>query len=166
MNIDDFKALLQRFTAAAEAGDGEALAACFTSDGVYHDYIYGDHRGRADIAHMLVDLFHRDAGPDYRWEMFDPVCNGDLGYAWSLSSFSSRIPEFAGKSVVIDGMSRFELRDGLISDYRESVNGGVAMAQLGVEPARIAKVLARWGRQMADQPTTQAFLARTKGSRI
>jgi ketosteroid isomerase-like protein len=166
MNIDDFKALLQRFTAAAEAGDGEALAACFTSDGVYHDYIYGDHRGRADIAHMLVDLFHRDAGPDYRWEMFDPVCNGDLGYAWSLSSFSSRIPEFAGKSVVIDGMSRFELRDGLISDYRESVNGGVAMAQLGVEPARIAKVLARWGRQMADQPTTQAFLARAKGSRI
>lgn len=166
MNIDDFKALLQRFTAAAEAGDGNALAACFTPDGVYHDYIYGDHAGRADIAHMLVDLFHRDAGPDYRWEMFDPVCNGDLGYAWSLSSFTSRIPEFAGKPVVIDGMSRFELRDGLISDYRESVNGGVAMVQLGVEPARIAKVLARWGRQMVDQPATQAFLARAKGSRI
>ena len=166
MTLDDFKALLQRFTAAAEAGDGEALAACFTPDGVYHDYIYGDHRGRADIAHMLVDLFHRDAGPDYRWEMFDPVCNGDLGYAWSLSSFTSRIPDFAGKSVVIDGMSRFELRDGLISDYRESVNGGVAMAQLGVEPARIAKVLARWGRQLQDQPATAAFLARAKGSRI
>ncbi len=166
MTNDDFKALLQRFTQAAEAGDGEALSACFTPDGVYHDYIYGDHRGHADMAHMLVDLFHRDAGPDYRWEMFDPVCNGDLGYAWSLSSFTSRIPEFAGKSVVIDGMSRFELRDGLISDYRESVNGGVAMAQLGVEPARIAKVLARWGRQMVDQPTTQAFLARAKGSRI
>ena len=165
MNPTEFQALLQRFTRAAEAGDGEALAACFTPDGVYHDYIYGDHRGRADIAHMLVDLFHRDAGPDYRWEMFDPVCNGDLGYAWSLSSFTSRIPEFAGKSVVIDGMSRFELRDGLIHDYRESVNGGVAMAQLGVEPARIAKVLARWGRQMVDQPATQAFLARAKGSR-
>lgn len=165
MTPDEFKALLQRFTAAAEAGDGDALAACFTPDGVYHDYIYGDHRGRADIAHMLRDLFHRDAGPDYRWEMFDPVCNGDLGYAWSLSSFTSRVPEFAGQSVVIDGMSRFELRDGLISDYRESVNGGVAMAQLGVEPARIAKVLARWGRQMHDQPTTQAFLARAKGSR-
>ena len=165
MTTDDFRALLQRFTRAAEAADGEALAACFTPDGTYHDYIYGDHRGRADIAHMLVDLFHRDAGPDYRWEMFDPVCNGDLGYAWSLSSFTSRIPEFAGKAVVIDGMSRFELRDGLISDYRESVNGGVAMAQLGVEPARIAKVLARWGRQMVDQPSTQAFLARAKGSR-
>ncbi|MDO9285998.1 MAG: nuclear transport factor 2 family protein [Aquabacterium sp.] len=166
MSNDEFKALLQRFTAAAEAGDGDALAACFTPDGVYHDYIYGDHRGRADIAHMLRDLFHRDAGPDYRWEMFDAVCNGDLGYAWSLSSFTSRVPEFAGRSVVIDGMSRFELRDGLISDYRESVNGGVAMAQLGVAPERIAKVLARWGRQMMDLPTTQAFLARAKGTRI
>ena len=166
MNTDDFKALLQRFTTAAEAGDGNAMAACFTPDGVYHDYIYGDHRGRADIAHMLVDLFHRDAGPDYRWEMFDAVCDGDLGYAWSLSSFTSQVPEFAGKFVVIDGMSRFELRDGLISDYRESVNGGVAMAQLGVAAPRIAKVLARWGQQMVDQPTTQAFLARARGSRI
>jgi hypothetical protein len=69
-------------------------------------------------------------------------------------------------TVVIDGMSRFELRDGLISDCRESVNGGVAMAQLGVAPERIAKVLARWGRQMMDLPTTQAFLARARGTRI
>ena len=36
--------------------------------------------------------------------------------------------------MVIDGMSRFIVRDGLIAEYRESVNGGVAMAQLGVEP--------------------------------
>ena len=41
--------------------------------------------------------------------------------------------------MVIDGMSRFILRDGLIAEYRESVNGGVAMAQLGVEPERMAK---------------------------
>ncbi len=61
-----FEELLKRFSAAAEAGDGEAFAQCFTPDGVYHDYIYGDHTGRADIAHMMSDLFHRDAGPDYR----------------------------------------------------------------------------------------------------
>ncbi len=162
MTPDDFQILLQRFTAAAEAGDGEAFAACFTPDAVYHDYIYGDHQGRADIAHMMRDLFHRDAGPDYRWEMFDPVCNGDLAYAWSLSSFTSQVPEFAGRQVLIDGMSRFELRDGLISGYRESVNGGVAMAQLGVQPPRLAKILDRWGRQLIEQPATQAFLARGK----
>lgn len=162
MTNDEFTALLARFCAAAEAADGAAFAACFTPDAVYHDYIYGDHQGRDSIAHMLVDLFRRDAGPDYRWQMFDPVCDGRLGYAWSLSSFTSTIPEFAGRVVVIDGMSRFALRDGLIADYRESVNGGVAMAQLGVAASRIEKVLARWGRQLVDQPATQAWLQQGK----
>jgi hypothetical protein len=69
---------------------------------------------------------------------------------------------FAQRFVVIDGMSRFELRDGLIADYRESVNGGVAMAQLGVAAPRIEKVLARWGRQLRDLPATQAWLAEGK----
>jgi hypothetical protein len=161
MTPEEFSALLRRLTAAAEAGDGEAFAACFTPDGIYHDYIYGDHAGRPEIAHMLSGLFHRDA-QDYRWEMFDPVCNGCIGYAWSLSSFTSKVPEFAGRFVVIDGMSRFELKDGLISDYSESVNGGVAMVQLGVNPQRMEKVLQRWGKQLQDRPATRAFLGRPK----
>jgi ketosteroid isomerase-like protein len=161
MSPDEFSALLRRLTAAAEAGDGQAFAACFTPDGIYHDYIYGDHQGRPGIAHMIADLFHRDAG-DYRWEMFDAVCNGSIGYAWSLSSFTSKVPEFAGRPVVIDGMSRFELKGGLISDYSESVNGGVAMVQLGVDPERMQKVLRRWGKQLQERPATRAFLARGK----
>lgn len=164
MNTAEFKKLLARFSAAAEAGDGEAFAACFTEDGVYHDYIYGDHKGRKEIAYMMSEQFHRDAGEDYRWEMFDPMCEGNLAYAWSLSSFTSTVPEFEGKQVVIDGMSRFELKGGLISDYRESVNGGVAMAQLGVQPERLAKVCAKWGKMLIEQPETREYLARSKGS--
>jgi ketosteroid isomerase-like protein len=160
MTQNEFEDLLRRFSAAAESGDGQAFAECFTSDGVYHDYIYGDHTGHADIAYMMKDLFHRDAGPDYRWEMFDPVCNGSIAYASSLSSFTSNVPDFAGRQVVIDGISRFVLRDGLICDYSESVNGGVAMAQLGVAAPRLEKVLQRWSRQLLEQPATQAFLAR------
>lgn len=160
-----FAALLERMTRAAEAADGQAFAACFTEDAVYHDYIYGPHRGRADIAHMLVGLFLRDAGPDYRWEFFDPVCDGTQGYAWSLSSFTSTVPDFAGRRVVIDGMSRFVLRDGLIAEYRESVNGGVAMAQLGVAPERMAKVLNKWAGWLRARPETVTYEARPKGSR-
>ena len=156
---EEFGRLLQRLTAAAERGSGRDFAACFTADGVYHDYIYGDHRGREEIAHMLEDLFHRDAA-DYRWQMFDPLSDGRIGYAWSLSSFTSRIPEFAGKRVVIDGMSRFELDGGLIRDYSESVNGGVAMAQLGVAPERMAKVLRKWSRWLQERPATRRDLQR------
>lgn len=165
MTRDDFARLLARFTSAAESGDGDRFAALFTEDAVYHDYIYGPHRGRPEISHMMQHLFHRDAGPDYRWEMFDPVVNGDEGFAWSLSSFTSTIPEFAGRRVVIDGMSRFRLRDGLVAEYWESVNGGVAMRQLGVAPERMGRVFDRWAGWLLDRPETKDYLAREKGAR-
>jgi hypothetical protein len=63
-------------------------------------------------------------------------------------------PDFAGKHVVIDGMSR-----GLISDYSESVNGGVAMVQLGVAAPRIEKVLQRWVHQLLERPGVRTYLA-------
>ena len=85
MTGDEFAALLSEFTRSAESGDGARFASHFCEDGIYYDYIYGPHRGRADIAHMMQGLFHRDA-TDYRWEMFDPVFDGAQGYAWSLSS--------------------------------------------------------------------------------
>jgi len=157
MTNDDFAKLVDRFCAAASRGDGNALAACFTEDGVYHDYIYGPHVGRASIADMLVNLFHRDAA-NYDWRMFDPVCNGDTGYAWSLSKFVSTVPEFKGKDVVIDGMSRFVLKDGLIAAYHESVNGGVAMVQLGVQAPRIEKVLRRWSGWLRERPEVKNYL--------
>ncbi|MFT3939695.1 nuclear transport factor 2 family protein [Rhodopseudomonas sp.] len=164
MTSEEFARLLESLTRAAESGDGARFANHFTEDATYHDYIYGPHTGRAEIAAMMQDLFHRDAA-DYRWEMFDPVCNGDLGYAWSLSSFTSTVPDFAGQRVVIDGISRFVLRGGLIAEYHESVNGGVAMAQLGVAPERMAKVFRKWSGWLQQRPETQDYLARPKGSR-
>jgi hypothetical protein len=165
MTLTEFASLLERMTLAAEAADGAGFAACFSEDAVYHDYIYGPHRGRRDIADMLVNLFRRDAADDYRWEMFDPVFDGQQGYAWSLSSFTSLVPQFAGKFVVIDGISRFVVRDGLIAEYRESVNAGVAMAQLGVEPERMNKIMRRWATSLIENETTTAFLARGKRRR-
>jgi hypothetical protein len=164
MTGEEFAALLSSLTLSAESADGVRFAGHFTEDAVYYDYIYGAHKGRADIAHMMQNLFHRDAA-DYRWEMFDPVFDGKQGYAWSLSSFTSKIPQFEGQHVVIDGMSRFIVRDGLIAEYRESVNGGVAMAQLGVAPDRMTKVFNRWTGWLKERPETVDHLARPKGSR-
>ena len=103
MTREEFANLLNDFTHSAESGDGARFAQHFAEDGIYYDYIYGPHQGRADIADMMQNLFHRDA-TDYRWEMFDPVFDGTMGYAWSLSSFVSTIPQFKGQRVVIDGM--------------------------------------------------------------
>jgi SnoaL-like domain len=164
MTGDQFAALLNEFTLSAESGDGARFAGHFTEHAIYHDYIYGPHKGRPEIAHMMQNLFHRDAA-EYRWEMFDPVFDGEMGYAWSLSSFTSKIPQFEGKRVVIDGMSRFMVRDGLIAEYRESVNGGVAMTQLGVESDRMTKVFKRWTGWLEERPETVKYLARPKGWR-
>ncbi|MGD0190916.1 MAG: nuclear transport factor 2 family protein [Rhizomicrobium sp.] len=151
MTAVEFAALIARLGAAATVGDGAAFAACFTEDGVYHDYIYGPHTGRESIADMLENLFHRDA-TDYDWQFFDPVTDGRIGYARSLSRFVSTVPEFRGRRVVIDGTSRFLLRDGLIAAYHESVNGGVAMAQLGVAAPRMEKVFRRWAERLLSDP--------------
>ena len=164
MTGDEFAGLLNEFTLSAESGNGARFAGHFTEDAIYYDYIYGAHQGRAEIAHMMQNLFHRDAA-DYRWEMFDPVFDGETGYAWSLSSFTSKIPQFEGKPVVIDGISRFILRDGLIAEYHESVNGGVAMAQLGVEPERMTKIFKRWTGWLTERPETRDYLARPRGAR-
>jgi ketosteroid isomerase-like protein len=156
MTSAEFAALVKRFGDTATAGDGHALAALFTPDGTYHDYIYGPHKGRAAIADMLENLFHRDA-TDYHWEFRDPVVNGNIGYARSLSRFVSTVAEFAGRKVVIDGISRFVLKDGLITDYFESVNGGVAQAQLGVTPERMAKVMNRWSQHFLSDPEVAEY---------
>jgi ketosteroid isomerase-like protein len=158
MDQREFASLVERFAAGATSGDGKALAACFTPDGVYHDYIYGPHRGRDSIADMLENLFHRDA-TDYDWKFYEPVTDGCIGYAHSLSRFVSTIPEYKGREVVIDGISRFVLKDGLVAEYHESVNGGVAQAQLGIEPARMAKVMDRWAKRLRGREDVEAYAA-------
>jgi len=157
MNSSDFVELLQRFSAAATAGDGSAFADCFTPGAIYHDYVYGDHSGRAEIKSMLEDQFHRDAG-NYDWRMIDPVINGEIGYARSLSTFTSKVAAFEGQRVVIDGFSRFEIKDGLINDYAEQVNAGVAMVQLGVAPGRMEKVFQRWAGELKSRADVTAYL--------
>ena len=146
-----FAALTRRFTDAVEAGDGAALAALFTEDGTYHDYIFGPYTGRAAIAGMLAHF--QQGGRDFRWEMLDPVANGDTGYAYYLFSFTSRLPGAEGTRVAVDGMAQFRLRGGAIAEYREAVNGGIPMAQLGHAPERMAKVFKRWSeRLLASSP--------------
>jgi hypothetical protein len=69
------------------------------------------------------------------------------------------MPAFAGRRIVVEGMSRFLLRDGAIAEYGEAVNGGVAMVQLGVDAARIEKRLRRWADELLERPEVHRHLA-------
>lgn len=146
-----FDALLQRFAAAVETGDGRALAALFTEDGVYDDVFYGAFEGREAIADMLENLFHRDAS-DFRWEFRDPVCDGHIGYASWLFSYTGRTEHTDGLRVVFDGASRFTLAQGLIARYEDVCNGAVPLKQMGAPATVMDRMLARWQAHLESQP--------------
>ncbi len=138
-DVNEFRNILSRFTAAGCANEGARFAALFTEAATYDDNFFGLHRGRAAIAAML-QRFH-DTGENYRWEFDEPVFDGALGYAWFRFSFASKMPGCEGKPVLIRGISCFRLENGLIAEYREVFDTGIALAQLGFPGERIKRVL-------------------------
>lgn len=153
----DFQGMLTEFTAAVEAGDGTRLAALFTEDGVYHDTFYGEFTGRAAIKEMLERRFWGDAKA-FKWDAFDGVGTGGLGYcSWNFS-YTSTQGESAGRRVAVEGMSRFRLRDGLIAHYSEKFDAGMALVQMDFAPERLVKLLRRWNAEAHAKPALQAHL--------
>jgi ketosteroid isomerase-like protein len=147
----DVSALLKAFTGAVERRDGKAFAALFTPDGVYHDVFYGAFQGQQKIAEMIDDWFHRTAR-DFRWEMFRPVSDGKMLYAYYTFSYVSTLPEAKGRRVGFDGVSIMQLKDGKIAEYREVANAGLGLLEIGFAPERVAKILAKEHAQIKARP--------------
>jgi len=144
-------ALLEKFCSAVERRDGKGFAELFTEDGVYHDVFYGAFKGRAKIAEMIDDWFHRTAR-DFRWEMFRPVSDGTMLYAYYTFSYVSTLPEAKGKRVGFDGVSIMRLKDGLIAEYREVANAAIGLLDIGFAPERVAKILGKEAEQIRARP--------------
>ena len=150
----DTKSLLASFCSAVERRDGKGFASLFAEDGVYHDVFYGAFRGREKIAAMVDEVFHKTAR-DFRWEMFRPVSDGERLYAYYTFSYVSLLPEAEGKRVGFEGVSMMALKDGKIAEYREVANAGPGFVDMGFAPERIAKILAREGAHLKQQPEWQ-----------
>jgi hypothetical protein len=144
MTSAEFSALLERMTRAICAGDGDAAAACFAAEGVYHDGFYGQFRGRAAIAGMVCNFFHRDAR-DLEWRLGEPVCDGAVGYASYDFSYVSKLPGSEGRRVGFSGMARCRLAGGLIERYEEVFERAPVLVRLGFSDERILKSVRRWG---------------------
>ena len=153
-----FIALLEDFAAAGVANDGARFVALFVEDATYDDNFFGLHRGRGEIAAML-QRFH-DTGADYRWEFHDQITDGRLGYAWFRFSFASRMPGYEGKPVLIQGISCFRFAGGLIAEYREVFDTGIALAQLGFPPDRLKRILDKEAAERNASPAAKEHLDR------
>ncbi|MBV9558898.1 MAG: nuclear transport factor 2 family protein [Bradyrhizobium sp.] len=154
----DVTTMLRAFCDAVERRQGEALAALFTEDGVYHDVFYGAFAGRAAIAAMIDDHFHRTA-TDFRWDMHAPVSDGETLYARYTFSYRSTLPEANGARVMFEGVAIMKLRDGRIAEYREVANTAPAFVAMNFAPERIAKIAARQGAELKARPEMARHLA-------
>ncbi len=154
----DAASLLKQFCSAVERRDGEAFAELFTEDGVYHDVFYGAFKGRAKIAEMVDDWFHRTAR-DFRWDMFRPVSDGTMLYAYYTFSYVSTLPEAKGKRVGFDGVSIMTLKDGKIAEYREVANSSMGLLEIGFAPERVAKILGKEVAHLKQQPEWKRHLS-------
>ena len=150
--------VLRAFCDAVERRDGAGFAQLFTEDGVYHDVFYGAFAGRAKIANMVEDWFYRTAR-DFRWDMHDPVSDGQTLYARYTFSYRSTLPEAQGARAMFEGVSIMTLRDGKIACYHEVANTAPAFVDIKFAPERIAKIVAKQGAALKARPEMRRHLA-------
>jgi ketosteroid isomerase-like protein len=136
----EFTTLMNSLAKAASEGDGAAVAALFTEDGVYHDVYYGAFKGREAIENMVKDLFHGHA-KNFIWDFHEPVSDGTIGYARYVFSYESTLPECVGNRAMFEGVSRVELEGGKVKCYSEVANIGPGLVSLGFPPDRTCKIL-------------------------
>jgi limonene-1,2-epoxide hydrolase len=146
----EFAELVKRFAAAAASGNADALADLFTPDGTYDDYFFGPSTGREAIKKMLAHF--AEGGRNFRWEFFDPVAAGNIGYASYRFSFDSLRPEAKGARVAFDGIGRFELEGGRIKRYSEVFDRGMALAQQEFEGERLRKIGLKYAAALKARP--------------
>ena len=158
MSTNDFILLLDRFAAAVVANDPAGFVALFSQDGIYEDLFFGRHRGRGEIAAMLR-RFH-DTGREYRWEFVDALANEAIGYARFHFSYASTLPGYAGKPVYFEGISLFRFTSGLITEYCEAWDRGVALVQLGFPAERVHRVVAKAADALNEVPEARRHLDR------
>ena len=156
-----FSEIVKTFTTAVENNDGQKLASLFTYNGIYDDYIYGEFKGRENIAMMLATHFHRDA-KNFSWEMYDLLSNESRGYARYRFSFTSILAGSENLKVAVPGMAYFQFNDNLIEYYGEVVNGGIPMSQLNLPAGKIKRVFEKWSARALDSDTKLTTLY-TKG---
>jgi hypothetical protein len=148
---------LKTFSAAVESNNGKGLAALFTADGVYDDYFFGPSQaGPAGIAEMLAHFY--EGGAKFKWDFFDVVEAGPLGYASYRFSYDSTLPETKGVRVVFEGISRFRLEGGKIKHYSEVFDRGSALAQLDFAPERLKKISLKYANAVKAKAESKAHL--------
>ena len=135
--------VVREFERAFNRQDVEALVACFTPDGSYHDTFFGGHSGPAGLRAMFERMFRE--GRDYRWTM-ETVVETDAAAAseWAFSyTVTEAVARRAGQPVGFRGIRQVENSEGRLGADRQAGDLGAALLQLGFSPEATAKTIRR-----------------------
>lgn len=145
MTVDTstLQGLTQRYAAAWNGRDSSAMDALITDDIVWFDpALPAALRSKAEVRGFMEDSWR--SFPDLRFSDADPpflVEQGDrIAWAWRMQGTFSGAPlsppGFAatGRALDVEGVDRWELREGRIARYRAYYDVNDLARQLGIVP--------------------------------
>jgi ketosteroid isomerase-like protein len=103
--------LIERFYAAFDRRDGDAMAACYAPDAVFSDPVFG-RLDAAEAGAMWRMLTAR--ADDLRVELVEHEAEGDRGSARWIAHYTFTQ---TGRPVVNDVRARFRFSDGLFAEH-------------------------------------------------
>lgn len=123
------RATIDRLYTALNAGDGEAMAACYTADAVFEDAAFGELTagGGQDMWRMLTSR-----SSDLTVDLAEREADETSGSAHWIADYTFTP---TGRTVRNDIRAAFKFRDGLIADHRDTFDlhawGAQAMGPMG-----------------------------------
>jgi len=139
----ELREFADRYQAAWNGCDADALSELITDDILWADPALPlPARGKAEVAEFMRTSFR--AFPDLRFSEPDPpamASSGDLVmWAWHMQGTHRGVidpPGFVptGRSIGIDGVDQWTMRDGRIARYRAFYDTNELARQLGIVPA-------------------------------
>lgn len=104
--------VVREFCAAWEARDQQKILDAFTDDGVYHNMPMAPATGK-DAIKALLGMILAPAS-SVKFEIKHIVVDGDVVLTERVDTF-----EMGGKTVTLEVMGTFEVRDGKIAAWRD-----------------------------------------------
>lgn len=130
------------FLDAFNRRDVNGILDCFTTDVTYDDLFYGGFAGHDGLRRLFERMF-REARHEWIADRV-LVSPGAEMVEWTFHYVvSEAVPRSAGKALSIRGVSVFEVGDGRCRAYREYFDIGRALAEVGVGPAPLHRMLTR-----------------------
>jgi ketosteroid isomerase-like protein len=105
--------LIERFYAAFDRKDGDAMAACYTADAKFDDPVFPGLNGK-EPGEMWRMLTARAA--DLKIDLREHEANAETGSAHWIATYTFTQ---TGRPVVNDVRATFRFRDGLIAEHRD-----------------------------------------------